>query len=93
MIIAYNILLCTEHLILMIPLLSLKMDLDQRNDYLAKDYPPIADEQLSTYIATSLLYYSITGFIALPFVSFLLSYVYFMKAHAWSRILQTQLIS
>ena len=87
----YNVFLFIEHLVLSIPLLLLKMDLNQRNTYLAKDFPPNEDEQLSTDITTSLVYYSSAGFVALPIVSFLLAHVYFIKWHAWSRILKTQI--
>ena len=88
---AYNVLFFLEHLILMIPLMVLKVSIDERNDLLMKDFPPNADEQLSTEITSKLLTYGILGFTALPFVSFGLAYLYFKHGHAWSRILKANI--
>ena len=85
---AYNLLLFLEHLILMIPLITWKCTIDERNSFLLKDFPPTADEQLSTDITSSLVLYSLLGFSALPFISFTLAYIYFKWGHAWSRILR-----
>ena len=85
---AYNLLLFLEHLILMIPLMTLKCAIDERNSFLMKDFPPNADEQLSTDITSSLVLYGLLGFSALPFISFTLAYLYFKWGHAWSRILR-----
>ena len=86
--VAYNLLLFLENLILLIPMLTLKCTIDERNSFLMKDFPPTADEQLSTDITSSLVLYSLLGFSALPFISFTLAYLYFKWGHAWSRILR-----
>ena len=86
--VAYNILLFLEHILLMIPIMTLKFAIDQRNSFLMKDFPPNADEQLSTDIITSLIIYGLLGFSVLPFISFTLAYLYFKWGHAWSRILR-----
>ena len=88
---AYNLLLFLEHLILMIPLMILKISIDERNGLLMKDFPPNADEQISTETTSNLLTCGIFGFAALPFVSFGFAYLYFMHGHAYSRILRANI--
>ena len=88
---AYNLLFFLEHLILMVPLITLKVSIDERNSLLMRDFPPNADEELSTQITSSLLIYGLLEFASLPFVSFALVYLYFTRGHAWSRILRTNI--
>ena len=84
----YNLLIFLEHIILLIPLMTLKYAIDERNRVIMEDFPPNADEQLSTYNTNCLILCGLMGYSALPFVSFTLSYMYFKWGHAWSRILK-----
>ena len=87
LLIAFNILLFIEHLLLMVPLMVLKGAIDQRNALLSKDFPPTSDELISTGRVDLLLFCGTLAFVVLPFLSLLLAYTYFRKWHLWSGIL------
>ena len=91
LLLAYNILLFFEHVIMLVPMVVLKIALDERNALLEKDFPPIGDELLSTKITNCLICSGFAVFMILPVISYLLSYLYFIKWHAWSRVLRSQI--
>ena len=88
---AYNILLFLEHVIMLVPLVTLKIALDERNSKLEKDFPPLNDELFSTYITNCLIYGGFASFALVPFISYFLAYLYFVKWHAWSRVLRSHI--
>ena len=70
------------------PLMVLKTAIDRRNTHLELNFPPLEEEMHSTYVVNSLL---ISGFVGLPLLSaasLFLAYIYYLKWHAWSRILR-----
>ena len=87
LLVAFNVLLLLEHLLLMAPLMVLKGAIDERNALLRRDFPPTSDEAISTERVDSLLFCGVVGFAALPLLSLSLAYVYFRKWHLWSGIL------
>ena len=76
---------------MLVPMVTLKMALDERNALLEKDFPLVGDELFSTQITNSLIYGGFAVFALLPFISYLLAYLYFIKWHAWSRVLRSQI--
>ena len=84
--IAFNLILLIQNIILLVPMMKLKLAIDARNGFLENDFPPNADEQFSTQMVDSLLFYSLGGFAILPVISCLLTWLYFRKYHAWSRL-------
>ena len=90
LLVAYNVLLLMEHLLLLAPLIKLREAIATRNNFLMRDFPATADERMSTHMVTMLLSVAVASFIVLPFATFGLAYVYFKKWHAWSRILKSR---
>ena len=85
---AFHLLHLIEHIILLMPLMALKRDIDNRNSYLMHSFfHPTADENYSTQVVHSVLFCSIAGFPLITISSIFLLYLYFTKAHPWSRIL------
>ena len=76
---------------MLVPLVTLKIALDERNALLEKDFAAVGDELLSTQITNSLIYGGFAFFALLPCLSYLLAYLYFIKWHAWSRVLRSQI--
>ena len=93
LLVAFNVLIFVEHLLLMVPLVVLKVAIDERNELLSKDFPQNSDEVLSTDRVNLLLHLGLCGFTALPLVSLLLAYIYFRKWHMWSRVLNSSVQS
>ena len=89
LLIAFNLLLLVEHILLMVPLMVLKGAIDKRNTLLSKDFPLTSDELYSTQRVNLILFCGVLGFVLLPIVSLLLAYIYFRKFHLWSRILSS----
>ena len=84
-------LLLLENLVMLAPLLALRAAIEKRNAHLASDFPLLEDEQHSTAVVNCLL---ISGFVGLPLISaasLFLAYIYYVKWHAWSRILRTKI--
>ena len=88
---AYNFLLFLEHVIMLVPMVTLKIALDERNNELEKDFPTLGDELFSTYVTNCLIYGGFAVFALLPFISYFLVYLYFIKWHAWSRLLRSHI--
>ena len=88
---AYNLLLFLEHVIMLLPLVTLKFALNERNAKLEKDFPPLNDELFSTYITNCLIYGGFAFFALMPFISYFLAYLYFVNWHAWSRVLRSHI--
>ena len=86
---AYSILILIEHLVLMVPLILFGSAIVARNSFLSINFPPSAEEEISTHMVTVLLSVGIAGFTALPFFELFFAYVYFKKWHAWSRVLNS----
>ena len=89
--VAFHVLSLIEHFVLMVPIMKLKLAIDERNAHLAGDFPLTSDEERSTEVVNFLFYFGICGFALLPLVSLLFVFAYNKKGHAWSRILQSQL--
>ena len=84
-------LLLLENLAMLIPLLALRAAIDKRNAHLAPNFPLLEDERISTDMVDYLL---VSGFVGLPLISaasLFLAYIYYVKWHAWSRILRTKM--
>ena len=90
LLIAFNVILIIEHFALMVPMIMLKLAIDERNADIAQDFLLTTDEKRSTDMVNFLLFFGIGGFTLLPFVSLLLAFAYNKKGHAWSRILESQ---
>ena len=85
---AFHLLHLLEHIILLVPLMALKTAIEGRNRNLEDNFfPPTADEKYSTQVVDSVLFWSISGFPLVTISSIFLLYMYFTKAHPWSRIL------
>ena len=83
LLVAFNFLIFVEHLLLMVPLVVLKVAIDDRNEKLSKDFPQNSDEILSTERVNLLLYLGLCGFTALPLIS-LLAAVQRHLIHTWA---------
>ena len=80
-----------ENLAMLTPLLALRSAIEKRNAHLAPNFPLLEDERHSTDVVNYLL---ISGFVGLPLISaasLFLAYIYYVKWHAWSRILRTKM--
>ena len=84
--IAFNGILLIQNMILLVPMIKLKLAIDARNNFLENAFPPNIEEQFSTQMVNSLLFYSLGGFTILPVISCLLTWLYYRKFHAWSKL-------
>ena len=88
----FIVLATVENLVLLTPIISLKLAIDNRNALLEKvGFPPIALELHSTYVTNALLFSGLCLFLVVPFVQALLADAYYKHGHAWSRILNVHL--
>jgi hypothetical protein len=77
-----------QHILLCVPLVLLKVKIDQRNkDLTVAGLYPLKDELFSTQMVNDLLIAGFSVSFLLPFVQCVLIFVYFTKGHPWSRIL------
>jgi hypothetical protein len=77
-----------EHILFCIPLVMLKVAIDQRNkDLTIAGFYPQKDELYSTRMVNDLLIAGLLVSLLLPFVQCVLIFLYFTKGHPWSRIL------
>jgi uncharacterized membrane protein YciS (DUF1049 family) len=79
-----------QHLVLCIPLIVLRLEIDQRNADLVNDFSLLNDELHSTHTANVLLSVGLSVSLALPFLQCGLLYLYFTMGHPWSCILKAQ---
>ena len=85
--IALHLLNVIEHFLLLMPLMALKTAIDQRNRVLEVHFPPTEDEQYSTRVVDLILFSAIGGYPLVTLCSMYLAQSYFVRGHAWSRIL------
>jgi hypothetical protein len=82
-----------EHIVLCIPLMLLKLAIDNRNKELLDLFHPLDDELYSTFIVNLLLAIGITLAFVLPLIQYALARLYFVKGHPWSRLMNAKLTS
>ena len=72
---------------MLIPLATLRVTIQMRNDYLGSIFPLLPEEEHSTAVVNWLLFTGIVGFVTQSVLSLALAHIYIKKGHAWSRIL------
>jgi hypothetical protein len=81
-----------QHTIFCIPLMIRKMSILARNTELTENYVmPLKNELLSTYIVDILFATGIAVAFVLPPIQYGLAYLYFVKGHPWSRVLNAKI--
>ena len=92
LLLGYNILFFLEHMVLFVPMVLLKIAIVQRNQLLERDFPLTEDELHSTQVVDSHFFSACVLFFVSPFLCYFLSYIYWRKKHAWSRILDSAIL-
>ena len=90
----FQALFVVEHLLLLIPMIWLKIDVERRNAVLnGSIFKVVPDEKLSTYKVNVLLALGFLVTFLAPLLQAGLAYAYFQFGHPWSRVWKTNILS
>ena len=83
---AFHLLFFLEHLMMLVPIITLRSSIKDWEEFLGTTFPPLQEESSSTSVVNWLLFSALAILPIQTVVSLILAKFYMQKQHAWTRL-------